>query len=205
MTDTVIINPNTPDTVIVGVGQGGSIGPANTLAIGTVVRGTLASATITGTSPNQILNLVLPKGDTGAIGVVISNNPPDHSQLWADTSTNNAQVAVFDGGTPSAQITSIKIRRGLSTAWTTQVLDAGEIGFETDTRKFKVGDGSTAWSGLNYAVGVATTVPAAGLTGGTLASVVTNSSLTSFGTSPTLNAPTITGSVSGGTINGGSA
>ncbi|UCZ58636.1 hypothetical protein [Mycolicibacterium phocaicum] len=45
----------------------GPPGPANTLAIGSVTQGT-AGATITGTSPSQTLNLVLPKGDTGAKG-----------------------------------------------------------------------------------------------------------------------------------------
>ena len=40
----------------------------NTLSIGSVSSGTTASATITGTAPNQILNLVLPKGDKGDIG-----------------------------------------------------------------------------------------------------------------------------------------
>ena len=46
----------------------GPTGPANTLAIGTVSSGTTPSATITGTAPNQTLNLVLPKGDTGSQG-----------------------------------------------------------------------------------------------------------------------------------------
>jgi hypothetical protein len=30
------------------------------------------------------------------------------------------------------------------------VLSAGELGFETDTTKFKIGDGTTNWNGLNY-------------------------------------------------------
>jgi hypothetical protein len=33
------------------------------------------------------------------------------------------------------------------------VLAAGEIGVEPDTRKLKIGDGTTAWSSLNYAQG----------------------------------------------------
>ena len=49
-------------------GAPGATGPANTLAIGTVTKGTEAAATITGDAPNQTLNLVLPKGDTGGIG-----------------------------------------------------------------------------------------------------------------------------------------
>ena len=46
----------------------GPIGPSNTLTIGTVQKGDNANATITGTSPNQVLNLTLPKGDTGPQG-----------------------------------------------------------------------------------------------------------------------------------------
>jgi len=45
-------------------GSPGAAGPANTLTIGTVSQGA-AAATITGTSPNQVLNLVLQKGDAG--------------------------------------------------------------------------------------------------------------------------------------------
>ena len=45
-------------------GQDGSPGPANTLTIGTVQSGDTPSATITGQAPNQVLNLVLEKGDT---------------------------------------------------------------------------------------------------------------------------------------------
>lgn len=49
-------------------GETGATGPSNILTIGTVTSGDTASATITGTSPSQVLNLVLPKGDTGEIG-----------------------------------------------------------------------------------------------------------------------------------------
>jgi len=54
-----------------GIPQGatGATGPANTLSIGTVQSGATADATITGTAPNQTLNLTLPKGDTGQQGV----------------------------------------------------------------------------------------------------------------------------------------
>ena len=43
-------------------------GPPNELAIGTVEKGDNASATITGSYPDQKLNLVLPKGDRGDVG-----------------------------------------------------------------------------------------------------------------------------------------
>lgn len=47
----------------------------------------------------------------------------------------------------------IKHRRGTASAWTTAntVLGAGEIGVESDTGQFKIGDGTTAWSSLGYA------------------------------------------------------
>ena len=46
----------------------------------------------------------------------------------------------------------IQVKRGTASSWTAAntVLAAGEIGYETDTRKFKVGNGSTAWSSLSY-------------------------------------------------------
>ena len=44
-------------------GDKGDTGASNTLSIGTVTGGAEAQATITGNSPNQTLNLVLPKGD----------------------------------------------------------------------------------------------------------------------------------------------
>lgn len=49
-------------------GPQGAVGPANVLTIGTVTSGKVASATITGEAPNQVLNLVLEKGDKGETG-----------------------------------------------------------------------------------------------------------------------------------------
>ena len=50
--------------------------------------------------------------------------------------------------------TRMQQRRGTAAQWTAAnpVLAAGEIGFETDTNKFKVGNGSTAWTSLTYFV-----------------------------------------------------
>lgn len=49
-------------------GPQGPVGPANVLTIGSVTSGKVASATITGEAPNQVLNLVLEKGDKGETG-----------------------------------------------------------------------------------------------------------------------------------------
>ena len=56
-------------------------------------------------------------------------------------------------------------RRDTAANWTSNnpTLAAGEIGYETDTTKFKIGDGATAWSSLAYAYAAG----AAGATGPT--------------------------------------
>ena len=48
--------------------------------------------------------------------------------------------------------TRMQQRRGTASQWTTAdpVLNAGEIGFESDTGKFKIGDGTNHWDDLNY-------------------------------------------------------
>jgi Major tropism determinant N-terminal domain len=49
--------------------------------------------------------------------------------------------------------TRIQFRRGTASEWTSinPILYAGEMGYETDTKKIKVGDGTTFWSSLAYA------------------------------------------------------
>ena len=48
--------------------------------------------------------------------------------------------------------TRMQQRRGTAAQWTAAnpILAAGEIGFETDTSKFKMGNGSSTWSNLTY-------------------------------------------------------
>ena len=48
--------------------------------------------------------------------------------------------------------TRMQQRRGTAAQWTAAnpTLAAGEIGFETDTSKFKMGNGSSAWTALTY-------------------------------------------------------
>ena len=49
-------------------------------------------------------------------------------------------------------MTTIQVRRGTSAQWTAAntALAQGEIGFEVDTGKLKIGDGSTVWNSLGY-------------------------------------------------------
>lgn len=51
-----------------------------------------------------------------------------------------------------ARLSNIRHRRDTAANWTSvnPILDAGEIGVETDTLKSKVGNGSTAWTSLAY-------------------------------------------------------
>jgi len=48
--------------------------------------------------------------------------------------------------------TKIQVRRGSASLWTSTnpTLSAGEIGYETDTGLFKIGDGTTTWTSLAY-------------------------------------------------------
>ena len=71
-----------------------------------------------------------------------------------------------------AVVTQIQIRRGTAAQWTSAnpTLASAEFGYETDTGKFKIGDGSTAWNSLGYkASGTVTSITAGtGLSGGTI-------------------------------------
>jgi hypothetical protein len=51
--------------------------------------------------------------------------------------------------------TQIQVRRGTASSWTSTnpTLAAGELGFETDTGKFKIGTGAATWTSLTYAGG----------------------------------------------------
>lgn len=51
-----------------------------------------------------------------------------------------------------ARETQIQLRRGTEAQWeqVNPTLAEGELGFETDTKKIKVGDGATEWNSLFY-------------------------------------------------------
>ncbi|UVK59602.1 minor tail protein [Gordonia phage Survivors] len=69
----------------------GPPGPANVLGIGTVSQGA-AAANVTGSYPNQKLNLVLPKGDKGDQG-----DPGEVSEAELTAAINAALDRVIDG------------------------------------------------------------------------------------------------------------
>ena len=51
-------------------------------------------------------------------------------------------------------------RRGTASQWTSAnpILNAGEMGWESDTNKFKIGDGTNHWADLDYFIDVNSTV-----------------------------------------------
>jgi hypothetical protein len=51
-----------------------------------------------------------------------------------------------------AVVTQIQVRRGTAAQWTSAnpTLASGEWGYETDTGKVKIGNGSTAWNSASY-------------------------------------------------------
>ena len=88
-------------------GSIGAAGPGNTLAIGTVTSAASPSATITGVSPSQTLNLVLPKGDKGDTG----NTGPANT-LTIGTVTTGAASATITGAAPS-QVLNLVVPQGI--------------------------------------------------------------------------------------------
>jgi hypothetical protein len=93
--------------IVTGVGGVGPAGPANSLAIGTVTTGAAgssASATITGASPNQTLNLTIPRGNTGA--------PNSLAIGTVTTGAAGSSASATITGTAPSQTLSLTIPRG---------------------------------------------------------------------------------------------
>ncbi len=69
----------------------------------------------------------------------------------------------------------IQLRRDTASNWTSAdpTLAAGEFAIETDTDKYKIGDGSTAWTSLGYSSLPSNVLPLAG--GAMTGAITTNS------------------------------
>ena len=91
----------------------------------------------------------------------------------------------------------LRLRRDTASAWTAAnpVLLLGEVGIETDTRNFKVGNGSSAWSALSYyltAVGSVVRGQVSKMDAGTIV-IATQSVYVSTGLTGTFDTATATG------------
>ena len=95
--------------------------------------------------------------------------------------------------------TRFKLRNGTADEWTAAnpTLLQGEIGVETDTRRYKIGDGATAWAGLSYYIdGVAIRGQCSKMTDGTI-DITTQGAYVSTGLTATLDTDTAYGMVLG--------
>lgn len=93
--------------------------------------------------------------------------------------------------------TRIQVRRGALSTWNAAsgvagqgILYQGELGYETDSGRFKIGDGTTSWSSLNYA----SVLPASFVAGSgiSLTSGTNGSTLTISLSDPTIQVSDIT-------------
>jgi hypothetical protein len=98
--------------------------------------------------------------------------------------------------------TRMQQRRGTAAQWTSAdpVLNAGEIGWESDTNKFKIGDGTNHWASLDYFADIDSTVnPAFGTSitfeGATADSYETTLAVTDPTADRTITLPNATGTV----------
>jgi len=93
-------------------------------------------------------------------------------------------------------------RRGTASQWTSAnpVLNAGEMGWESDTNKFKIGDGTNHWADLDYFTDINSTVnPAFGSSitfeGATANDFETTLAITDPTADRTITFPDVTGTV----------
>ena len=98
--------------------------------------------------------------------------------------------------------TRMQQRRGTAAQWTSAnpVLNAGEMGWESDTNKFKIGDGTNHWADLDYFADTNSTVnPAFGTSivfeGATADSYETTLQVTDPTEDRTITLPNVTGTV----------
>ena len=98
--------------------------------------------------------------------------------------------------------TRMQQRRGTATQWTTAnpTLNAGELGWESDTNKFKIGDGTNLWANLDYFADINSTVnPAFGSSitfeGATANDFETVLAVTDPTADRTITLPNVTGTV----------
>lgn len=82
-------------------GSVGPAGPSNNLTIGSVTSGTAAFASLSGTAPNQSLNLTLPRGDKG-----------DPCSLSIGTVQSGATAAATITGTAPNYVLNISVPKG---------------------------------------------------------------------------------------------
>ena len=100
-------------------GATGATGPANSLSVGTVTTGAAgssATATITGTAPNQTISFSIPRGDTGLTGATGSTGAAGAAATISvgtvTTGAAGSNASVTNAGSSSAAVLNFTIPRG---------------------------------------------------------------------------------------------
>jgi hypothetical protein len=83
---------------------------------------------------------------------VLSSDDLNYFNQAIQSTTAPGFTPTISGGSASAVSTQMQVRRDTSANWTSSnpTLASGEIGFETNTGKFKIGTGSATWASLDY-------------------------------------------------------
>lgn len=118
--------------IITATGGVGLPGPANVITIGDVVTlapGQPATAELTGESPNQELNLGIPRGNTGATGTAATV-----AVGTVSTGAPGSPASVVNAGTPGAAVFNFAIPQGIKG-------DKGSTGAGGATSEFLVAAG----------------------------------------------------------------
>ncbi len=161
-------DPGKDSTVPGPPGERGAPGPAPAIKIGTVSSGTTPSATITGTSPDLTLGLVLPKGDrgdrgeTGAPGVVSSASSyvlvgpgrPDVPSTTAGTITGSEPVGAEYRSTDGAGVGAFVWMKRPGGKW--EVTDGDTGGRLLDVRGFETASSKVAYRRVGLDVEIST-------------------------------------------------
>lgn len=177
----VIVEVSSAIAISGGNGTGNGTTQYGNLTIGNVTTGnagTNANASITGTAPNQILNLTIPRGDVGAAGTAGATGPagPANNLTISSVTTGNAgtSASVTISGTSPNQALSFTIPRGDvgatgSTGATGAAGTAASISIGTTTTGAAGTSASVTNSGTSSAAVFNFTIPqgAAGATGAT--------------------------------------
>jgi hypothetical protein len=114
------------------------------------LQGRQGTQGVQGTQGIQVQGTQGIQGNIGTQGIVASSTAPTNTSiLWVDTSQTS--LTSVSGGTVTRD-TNIQLRRDTAANWTSSnpTLAVGETGFETDTGYSKTGNGSTAWTSLQY-------------------------------------------------------
>jgi Major tropism determinant N-terminal domain len=158
-------NPSTSQWESIAVGGQGPAGAGSISAVAPVVFGGTSDSPVISLQAGSTGNLLTYNGtrwiNTSVVSPISIGGTTSAPTLGLSAGTAN-QVLTYDGSSwTSASInggsvtraTLSQLRRDTAANWTSSnpVLAAGEIGFETDTNKFKIGDGTTAWTSRSYA------------------------------------------------------